>query len=85
MHHYRQALLRMRQGDSDRDIAAARVMGLRNGGASPPSAAGSTRRRPVRRCAAATPPGYGRTRFMRPATELFADVTPTHPQLDLLH
>ncbi len=26
MHHYRQALLRMRQGDSDRDIAAARVM-----------------------------------------------------------
>ena len=27
MHHYRQALLRMRQGDSDRDIAAAQVMG----------------------------------------------------------
>ena len=27
MHHHRQALLRMRQGDSDRDIAAARVMG----------------------------------------------------------
>ena len=27
MHHYRQALLRMRQGDSDRDLAAARVMG----------------------------------------------------------
>lgn len=27
MHHYRQALLRMRLGDSDRDIAAARVMG----------------------------------------------------------
>ena len=27
MHHYRQALLRMRQGDSDRDIAVARVMG----------------------------------------------------------
>ena len=27
MHHYRQALLRMRQGDSDRDIAAARLMG----------------------------------------------------------
>jgi len=27
MHHYRQALLRMRQGDSDRDIAGARVMG----------------------------------------------------------
>lgn len=29
MHHYRQALLRMRQGDSDRDIAAARLMGRR--------------------------------------------------------
>jgi len=29
MHHYRQALLRMRQGDSDREIAAARVMGRR--------------------------------------------------------
>jgi hypothetical protein len=28
MHHYRQALLRMRQGDSDRDIAAARVMAI---------------------------------------------------------
>ena len=27
MHHYRQALLRMRQGDSDRDIAGARLMG----------------------------------------------------------
>lgn len=27
MHHYRQALLRIRQGDSDRDIAAARVVG----------------------------------------------------------
>ncbi len=27
MHHYRQALLRMRQGDSDRDIAATQVMG----------------------------------------------------------
>jgi hypothetical protein len=27
MHQYRQALLRMRQGDSDRQIAAARVMG----------------------------------------------------------
>ena len=27
MHHFRQALLRMRQGDSDRDIAAAGVMG----------------------------------------------------------
>ena len=37
MHHYRQALLRMRQGDSDRDIAAAQVMGdprPRSGGAS---------------------------------------------------
>lgn len=29
MHHYRQALLRMRQGDSDREIATARVMGRR--------------------------------------------------------
>ena len=29
MHHYRQALLRMRQGDSDREIAAARLMGRR--------------------------------------------------------
>lgn len=29
MHQYRQALLRMRQGDSDRQIAAARVMGRR--------------------------------------------------------
>lgn len=27
MHHFRQALLRMRQGDSDRDIAAAGIMG----------------------------------------------------------
>jgi transposase len=27
MHHYRQALLRMRQGESDREIAAARLMG----------------------------------------------------------
>ena len=38
---------------------------------------------------AATPPAYGRTRFTRPATELFAERTPastaTHPQLDLLH
>ncbi len=33
---------------------------------------------------AATPPAYGRTRFTRPATELFADVIP-HPQQDLLH
>ncbi|GAB3669877.1 IS21 family transposase [Ramlibacter alkalitolerans] len=33
---------------------------------------------------AATPPGYGRTRFTRPATELFADLTP-NPQQDLLH
>ena len=29
MHHYRQALLRMRQGDSDRDIATAKVFGER--------------------------------------------------------
>jgi hypothetical protein len=29
MHHYRQALLRMRQGESDREIAAARLMGRR--------------------------------------------------------
>jgi hypothetical protein len=35
---------------------------------------------------AATPAGYGRTRFTRPATELFAELAPTtHPQLDLLH
>ena len=37
----------------------------------------------------ATPLAYGRTRFTRPATELFAELTPTstatHPQLDLLH
>jgi hypothetical protein len=33
---------------------------------------------------AATPSGYGRTRFTRPATELFADLIP-NPQLDLLH
>ena len=32
----------------------------------------------------ATPQGYGRTRFTRPATELFADLIP-HPQQDLLH
>ena len=32
MHHYRQALLRMRQGDSDRDIADARIMGRRKAG-----------------------------------------------------
>lgn len=32
MHHYRQALLRMRQGDSDRDIAEARLMGRRKAG-----------------------------------------------------
>ena len=32
MHHYRQALLRMRQGDSDRDIAEARIMGRRKAG-----------------------------------------------------
>lgn len=29
MHHYRQALLRMRQGDSDRDIAKSGLMGRR--------------------------------------------------------
>lgn len=29
MHHYRQALLRMRQGESDREIAAAKLMGRR--------------------------------------------------------
>jgi hypothetical protein len=34
---------------------------------------------------APTPPAYGRTRFTRPATELFAELTSTHPQLDLLH
>ena len=33
---------------------------------------------------ATTPAGYGRTRFTRPATELFADLVP-HPQQDLLH
>jgi hypothetical protein len=27
MFHYRQALVRMRQGDSDRDLARARLMG----------------------------------------------------------
>ncbi len=32
MHHIRQALLRMRQGGSDRDIAAARIMGRRKAG-----------------------------------------------------
>ena len=29
MHHYRQALLRMRQGDSDRDIARSGLLGRR--------------------------------------------------------
>jgi hypothetical protein len=29
MFQYRQALVRMRQGDSDRQIAAARIMGRR--------------------------------------------------------
>lgn len=29
MHHYRQALMRMRQGDSDRDVAMSRLMGRR--------------------------------------------------------
>ena len=32
MHHYRQALLRMRQGDSDGDIADARIMGRHKAG-----------------------------------------------------
>jgi transposase len=32
MHHIRQALLRMRQGDSDRDIAAVKIMGRRKAG-----------------------------------------------------
>ena len=35
MHHYRQALMRMRQGDSDRDIAKSGLMGRRTA-ASPP-------------------------------------------------
>lgn len=37
---------------------------------------------------APTPAVYGHTRFTRPATELFAELTPTripHPQQDLLH
>ena len=33
MHHYRQVLMRMRQGDSDRDIARSRLMGRRAAGA----------------------------------------------------
>lgn len=33
MHHYRQALLRMRQGDSDRDLARSRLMGRRSAAA----------------------------------------------------
>ena len=33
MHHYRQALMRMRQGDSDRDIARSRLMGRRSAAA----------------------------------------------------
>jgi transposase len=33
MHHYRQALLRMCQGDSDRDLARSRVMGRRSAAA----------------------------------------------------
>jgi hypothetical protein len=41
------------------------------------------RRRPARR-RAPTPPGYGRTRFTRPATEPFADLI-AHPQQELLH
>jgi hypothetical protein len=33
MHHYRQALMRMRQGDSDRDIAKSGLMGRRTAAA----------------------------------------------------
>ncbi len=33
MHYYRQALMRMRQGDSDRDIAKSRLMGRRSAAA----------------------------------------------------
>ena len=33
MFHFRQALLRMRQGDSDREIAASKVMGRRKAAA----------------------------------------------------
>lgn len=33
MHHYRQALMRMRQGDSDRDIARSRLMGRKSAAA----------------------------------------------------
>ncbi|WP_201210680.1 hypothetical protein [Rhodocyclus purpureus] len=33
MDHYRQALMRMRQGDSDRDIAKSRLMGRRTAAA----------------------------------------------------
>jgi hypothetical protein len=33
MHHYRQALMRMRQGDSDRDIARGGIMGRRTAAA----------------------------------------------------
>lgn len=33
MHHYRQALIRMRQGDSDRDIAKSGLMGRRTAAA----------------------------------------------------
>lgn len=32
MHHYRQALARMRRGDSDRDIARSRLMGRKKQG-----------------------------------------------------
>lgn len=33
MHHYRQALMRMRQGDSDRDLARSGLMGRRTAAA----------------------------------------------------
>jgi hypothetical protein len=33
MHHYRQALMRMRQGDSDRDLAKSGLMGRRTAAA----------------------------------------------------
>jgi hypothetical protein len=32
MHHHRQALQRIRLGDSDRDIAAAKILGRRHAG-----------------------------------------------------
>ena len=42
MHHYRQALMRMRQGDSDRDIARSRLMGRRSAAAFRAMAGGSS-------------------------------------------